>query len=43
MRWSATGIPDIFNADQGSQFASVVFTSALEASGIRRSKDGRGC
>ena len=36
------GIPDIFNTDQGSQFTSVAFTGALEASGIRCSMDGRG-
>jgi len=38
----AQGQPEIFNTDQGSQFASVAFTSRLEAAGIRISMDGRG-
>jgi putative transposase len=37
-----TGKPEIFNTDQGSQFTSVRFTEALEASGIGISMDGRG-
>ena len=39
------GRPEIFNTDQGSQFtsvASVAFTGALAAAGIRISMDGRG-
>jgi putative transposase len=36
------GIPDIFNTDQGSQFTSLAFTSALAAAGVRISMDGRG-
>ena len=36
------GQPDIFNTDQGAQFTALVFTSRLEASGIRVSMDGRG-
>ena len=36
------GIPEIFNTDQGSQFTSIAFTGALEASAIRCSMDGRG-
>jgi putative transposase len=37
-----SAIPEIFNTDQGSQFTSQSFTSALEAAGIRVSMDGRG-
>jgi putative transposase len=36
------GRPEIFNADQGSQFTSAVFTGVLAAAGIRISMDGRG-
>jgi putative transposase len=36
------GKPEIFNADQGSQFTSATFTGRLEAVGIRVSMDGRG-
>ena len=36
------GRPQIFNTDQGSQFTSYPFTSALEAAGIQVSMDGRG-
>jgi putative transposase len=36
------GRPEIFNTDQGSQFTSAAFTSALAAAGIRISMDGRG-
>ena len=36
------GAPDIFNADQGSQFTSVAFTSLLRDNGIAISMDGRG-
>ena len=34
--------PDIFNSDQGSQFTSDEFISAVQARGIRISMDGRG-
>ena len=36
------GRPDIFNTDQGSQFTSDAFTSALTAHDIRISMDGKG-
>ena len=36
------GKPDIFNSDQGAQFTSVDFTSALRNRNIRISMDGRG-
>ena len=36
------GTPDIFNTDQGSQFTSVAFTSALRDNAVRISMDGRG-
>ena len=36
------GIPEIFNTDQGSQFAGIAFTGLLETTGIRCSMDGRG-
>ena len=36
------GAPGIFNTGQGSQFNSMVFTSRLQAAGIRISMDGRG-
>jgi putative transposase len=36
------GCPEIFNTDQGSQFTSDDFTSALSSRGIRISMDGRG-
>jgi putative transposase len=36
------GRPEIFNTDQGSQFTSQAFTSALEANDIRISMDGKG-
>ena len=29
------GTPQIFNTDQGSQFASIAFTAALQDAGIR--------
>ena len=38
----ATGKPEIFNTDQGSQFTSHRFTSRLEQDNIRISMDGRG-
>jgi putative transposase len=38
----ATGQPEIFNTDQGSQFTSNSFTSILESHDIRISMDGRG-
>ena len=34
--------PEIFNSDQGVQFTSPLFTSRLEAAGVRLSMDGRG-
>ena len=36
------GKPEVFNADQGSQFTSLAFTGRLQAAGIRISMDGRG-
>src|SRR5260370_20069379 len=36
------GKPDIFNADQGSQFTSAAFTGMLIAARVRISMDGRG-
>lgn len=36
------GRPEIFNSDQGSQFTSTEFTSALKSYGIRISMDGVG-
>ena len=36
------GAPEIFNTDQGSQFTSTQFTSALKEHDIRISMDGRG-
>ncbi len=36
------GIPNYFNTDQGSQFTSVDFTSALRDKGIKISMDGKG-
>lgn len=36
------GTPEIFNTDQGAQFTSNAFTSALESIGIRVSMDGKG-
>ena len=36
------GKPEIFNADQGSQFTSRAFTGLLKSKGIRISMDGRG-
>jgi putative transposase len=35
------GTPDIFNADHGSQFTSIEFTSILLSHGIRVSIDDR--
>jgi putative transposase len=37
------GRPEIFNADQGSQFTSAEFTGLLKDNGIRISVDGKGC
>jgi len=39
---SRYGRPEIFNTDQGSQFTSEEFTTALIDAGIRISMDGRG-
>jgi len=36
------GTPDIHNTDQGAQFTSEAFTSALTAAGIAISMDGKG-
>ena len=36
------GAPEIFNTDQGSQFTSFDFTTALKNAGVRISMDGRG-
>ena len=36
------GKPEIFNSDQGAQFTSIAFTSALKREGITISMDGRG-
>jgi putative transposase len=36
------GVPEIFNTDQGSQFTSEEFISALESRVIRISMDGEG-
>lgn len=38
----ASGPPEIFNSDQGSQFTSQDFTGRLDAAGVRISMDGRG-
>ena len=35
--------PDIFNSDQGCQFASEEFTGVLKAHGNQISMDGKGC
>jgi len=37
------GRPEIFNSDQGCQFASKDFTSVLKGHGIRIRMDGKGC
>ena len=37
------GPPEIMNTDQGSQFTSSAFISALEQNGIQISMDGKGC
>lgn len=36
------GTPDIFNADQGSQFTSETFTDVLIKAGVGISMDGKG-
>ena len=36
------GTPDIFNTDQGTQFTSEAFTTALKGRGVRISMDGKG-
>ncbi len=36
------GAPEVFNTDQGAQFTSEAFTSALKAHGVRISMDGKG-
>jgi len=40
--FSRHGQPEIFNTDQGSQFTSFDFTSALKDKGIKISMDGKG-
>ena len=37
-----TGLPEIFNTDQGSQFTSGDFTGVLEKAGVSISMDGKG-
>jgi len=37
-----SGLPEIFNTDQGSQFTANAFVSPLEEAGVRISMDGRG-
>ena len=37
------GAPEVFNTDQGSQFTSEAFTSALKERGVAISMDGKGC
>jgi putative transposase len=37
-----TGMPEIFNSDQGSQFTSLEFVSQLEQRNIQISMDGKG-
>ncbi len=37
------GAPEIVNTDQGSQFSSAEFVSAVKACGAKQSMDGRGC
>lgn len=37
------GCPEIFNADQGCQFASSEFTGLLKSNDIRISMDGKDC
>jgi putative transposase len=36
------GTPEIFNTDQGSQFTSEQWVTALQEQGVRISMDGRG-
>jgi putative transposase len=36
------GSPEIFNTDQGAQFAASAFSAVLQAQGIRISMDGKG-
>ena len=37
-----TGMPEVFNTDQGSQFTSDAFTDVLKEQGIQISMDGKG-
>lgn len=37
-----TGVPAIFNSDQGAQFTSAAFTGCLKSAGVAISMDGRG-
>jgi putative transposase len=36
------GYPEVFNTDQGSQFAAEAFTDTLRSRGISISMDGKG-
>ena len=38
----ARGKPEVFNADQGSQFANREFTQVLQEQGMKVSMDGKG-
>jgi putative transposase len=38
-----TGVPEIFNTDQGAQFTSQTFPGLLQQHGVRVSMDGKGC
>ena len=38
----ARGNPEVFNADQGSQFTSLEFTHVLQEHGVKISMDGKG-
>jgi putative transposase len=40
--WLSKGRPEIFNADQGSQFTGESFTALLEQDGAKISMDGKG-
>jgi putative transposase len=37
-----SGLPEIFNTDQGAQFTASAFISTLQEAGVRISMDGRG-
>jgi len=40
--FDVNGIPEILNTDQGAQFTSEAFTSAVLSSGVKLSMDGKG-